>query len=272
MALPVALQLYSVRNEIAEDMRGTLQKVKELGYDGVEFAGLFGNDPIEVKKMCEEIGLVPLAAHIPYQSMAKDPKGAIWRYGSIGCKYAVVPYLAKEQRYGTESFATVIDDIKKIGAVANELGMTLLYHNHDFEFDKTEDGKYVLDYMYDEVNEALLKTELDTCWINVAGENPSEYIRKYSGRAPIVHLKDFVGQRSDNMYALIGLDDGDEKKADSFEYRPLGSGLQNFSEILSAAESAGAVWVVVEQDEPSMGLTSIECARNSREYLRTLGY
>ncbi len=253
-------------------MRGTLQRVKALGYDGVEFAGLFGNDPMEVRQICEEIGLIPIAAHIPYQNMAKDPKGALWRYGSIGCKYAVVPYLAKESRYGTDCFATVMEDIKKIGAVANELGMTLLYHNHDFEFDKTDDGRYVLDYMYDEVDASLLKTEIDTCWVNIAGENPSEYITKYSGRAPIVHLKDFVGKKSDNMYALIGIDDGAGKDGGGFEYRPLGSGVQNFSEILSAAEAAGATWVVVEQDEPSMGLSPLDCAKKSREYLKTLGY
>ncbi len=271
MALPVALQLYSVRNEIASDMRGTLLKVKALGYDGVELAGLFGNDPSEVRKMCEEIGLAVVSAHIPYQNMAKDPHAALLRYALTGCRYAVVPYLAKEDRYGTENFSVVLENIKKIGAVANELGLTLLYHNHDFEFAKAGD-RYVLDMMYEEIDAEHLQTELDTCWIKVAGEDPVEYINKYSGRAPIVHLKDFVGERSDSMYALIGLDEDKPKSENSFEYRPLGMGVQNFSTILEAAETADTEWVVVEQDDPSMGLTPLECAQKSREYLRTLGY
>ena len=66
MALSVAVQVYSVRDFAEQDMRGTLQKIKDMGYAGVEFAGLYGNDPVEVKKACEEIGLVPLSAHVPF--------------------------------------------------------------------------------------------------------------------------------------------------------------------------------------------------------------
>lgn len=75
------------------------------------------------------------------------------------------------------------------GKVAKELGMTLLYHNHDFEFEKIN-GKYALDILYKEVPADLLETEMDTCWGNVDGEYPPPYIRKYRGRAPVVHLKE----------------------------------------------------------------------------------
>ena len=70
--IPVALQLYSVRDDMKEDFKGTLEKVKEMGYDGIEFAGLFDNDPKDVKKMCEEIGLVPVSAHVSYAEMMED--------------------------------------------------------------------------------------------------------------------------------------------------------------------------------------------------------
>ena len=76
----------------------------------------------------------------------------------------------------------------------------------DFEFAKTENGAYALDELYTEVTEDLLKTEIDTCWVNVAGENPSDYVRKYTGRAPIVHLKDFVYQ--DNWLNEVPLFEG----------------------------------------------------------------
>ena len=66
MSLPVAIQVYSVRDDAAADLRGTLQKIKDMGYDGVEFAGLYGNSPEDVRAMCDEIGLVPISAHVPF--------------------------------------------------------------------------------------------------------------------------------------------------------------------------------------------------------------
>ena len=96
-----------------------------------------------------------------------------------------------------------------------------------------------------------------------------KYILKYTGRAPVVHLKDFVGSKTDNMYELIGIDKKAETTA-KFEFRPVGKGKQNFPAIIDAAVIAGASWVVVEQDSPSMGLTPIECAKTSIEYLKTI--
>ena len=272
MALPVAVQVYSVRDDAKADLRGTLEKIKEMGYDGVEFAGLYGNSPEDIKKMCDEVGLVPISAHVPYLDMMGAPKGILSKYAAIGCKFVAVPYLTPDYRPGTECFPEVIENVKTLGKAAKELGIQLLYHNHDFEFMKL-DGKYALDILYDEVPEEYLKTELDVCWVNVGGEVPAEYIRKYAGRTPVVHLKDFVGEKSENMYELIGIKtEAAPARPSNFELRPVGSGCQDFPAILKAAEESGAEWVVVEQDNPSMGLTPMECIAKSREYLRTLGY
>ena len=270
MSFPVAIQVYSVRDAAAKDLRGTLKQIKEMGYDGVEFAGLYGHTPEAVRDMCLEFALVPISAHVPYLDMVKDPEGVLGQYATIGCKYVAVPYLTPEYRPGTPNFADVIKNVEKLGAVAKKLGMTLLYHNHDFEFLKI-DGKYALDILYDSVPADLLQTELDMCWVNVGGENPSDYLRKYSGRSPVVHLKDFAGSKSENMYELIGIEKKAEPAPQKFEFRPVGSGKQDFPSILKAAEDAGAEWVVVEQDNPSMGLTPLECAAKSRAYLKTIG-
>lgn len=147
--------------------------------------------------------------------------------------------------------------------------MQLLYHNHDFEFVKI-DGKYALDILYDTVPADLLKTELDTCWVNVGGENPADYVRKYTGRAPVVHLKDFAGEKSEHMYELIGIEEEKKEEKQKFEFRPVGYGKQDFKAILAASEDAGAEWVIVEQDQPSMGKTPLECAKMSIDYLRSI--
>lgn len=264
---PIALQLYSVRDDMAADFEGTLKKVKELGYDGVEFAGLYGKTAAEVKALCEEIGLTPISAHVPFVDMMNNPD-LIKVYKEIGCDYVVIPYLTEEYRPGQPKFQEVIDGAKMLAEKAKENGMKLCYHNHDFEFVKV-DGEYAIDILYAEVPE--LSPQFDTCWVNVGGENPAEYVRKYKGREEILHLKDFVGGKSENMYALIGIDENEKKDtAGKFELRPVGKGVQNFPEILKAAEEVAIKWVVVEQDNPSLGLTPMECAKVSMEYLKSL--
>lgn len=267
---PVALQLYSVRDNMAEDFEGTLKKVKSLGYDGVEFAGLFDKSADEVKVLVEENGLTPISAHVPYADMINDTDKVLSDYAKIGCKYVVIPYMTEEYRPGAEKFGELIEGIKKIGNKAKELGMTLLYHNHDFEFVKIGD-EYGLDVLYSSVDADIFKTELDTCWVNVGGENPAQYILKYSGRSPVVHLKDFVmSGKASNLYKLIGIDEEEkeEKEEGKFEFRPVGYGCQDFAAILDASDKAGAEWVVVEQDEATMGKTPLESAEMSRNYLK----
>lgn len=264
------IQLYSLRTDMEKDFYGTLQKVKEMGYDGVEFAGLFGNDASTVKDMCDKVGLVPVSAHVPYNEMMEAPEKVISCYAEIGCKFITIPYLTEECRPGREKFGEFVENIKMLGKLSKEKGMTLCYHNHDFEFEKV-DGEYILDIIYKEIPSDVLETQIDTCWANVGGENPAEYVKKYSGRAHILHLKDFAGQKGENMYGLIGIDDSKEKDApEEFELRPVGYGYQNFPEILEAAKAAGTEWVIVEQDSPSMGKTPLECAKMSIDYLESL--
>ncbi len=269
MKFPIALQLYTVRDSMEKDFEGTLKKVKEMGYDGVEFAGLYGKSAAEVKALCQEIGLVPISAHIPWVEMVANPDG-LKVYAEIGCKYVAIPYLEDDYRPGASKWDEVIKGAKMLGEKAKELDLKLCYHNHDFEFWKIN-GEYALDIIYREVPETILQTEFDTCWVKVSGVDPCEYIRKYAGRCEIVHLKDYVGGHSENMYELIGIE-SDGKKADEnkFAFRSVGAGLQNFPEILKACEESGTKWVVVEQDEPTAGLSRMECAEKSINYLKTL--
>ncbi|MEG0768112.1 MAG: sugar phosphate isomerase/epimerase, partial [Clostridia bacterium] len=152
-------------------------------------------------------------------------------------------------------------------------GIQLLYHNHDFEFVKLSE-QYGLDFLYDCVPATYLQTELDTCWVNYAGENPAAYVRKYAGRCPVVHLKDFVGRKGDKQpYALIQADGAATGAAMDvqFEFRPVGHGCQDIPAIMTAGIESGASWFVVEQDL-SVGRPALEAARMSRDYLRSIGY
>ncbi len=271
---PIGLQLYSVRDDLAADFEGTLKAVAEMGYDGVEFAGLCGKTAKEAKELCEKYGLVPVSAHIPFTDMMNDPEGTISEYAEIGVRYIAIPYLTEEYRPGHEKFNEVIEGAKILGAVCKKYGIQLLYHNHDVEFVKI-DGEYALDILYKEVPADILATELDTCWVNVGGADPAEYIRKYAGRSPVVHLKDFVmpGKKPAKMYALIGIDDGDQKNGnaeEAFGFRPVGYGVQDVPGLFEASHEAGTDWIVVEQDMPSLGKTPLECAKMSIDYIKTI--
>ncbi len=275
MALPVAVQVYSVRDSAEANLADTLRKIKDMGYDGVEFAGLYGYSPEYIKGLIDGIGLIPVSAHIPLDEMIADPEGTFAAYQTIGVKYGAVPYVTPERRPGAEKFFETIETIAKLGEIAKKYGITLLYHNHDFEFTKV-DGEYGLDILYSRVPKEFLETELDTCWVNVGGEVPAEYIAKYSGRTPVVHLKDFFmsGKLPKHLYALIGIDDEAEQddEPSTFEFRPVGHGMQDMPAILAAAEASGAKYVVVEQDEPSMGLSRMDSIKTSREYLKSIGW
>ncbi|MBR5483252.1 MAG: sugar phosphate isomerase/epimerase [Alistipes sp.] len=270
--LPIGLQLYSVRDAMEKDFKGTLQQVKAMGYDGVEFAGLFNNSPAQVKAWCEEIGLNPISAHVPLADMLADIDKVIADYKAVGCKFIVVPYVTEERRPGGELFMQMVEEIRAIGEKCKAAGLVLLYHNHDFEFKKLESGEFGLDYLYANVPADLLQTELDQCWVKYSGQDPVAYLQKYSGRSPVVHLKDFhkEGEQEGDPYALIGLNEGEKKQNTAFEFRPLGKGVQDIPSIIAASEAAGSKWLIVEQDQPSMGKSPMECVAMSMEYLKSI--
>jgi len=260
---PIALQVYSVRDEAAADFAGTMKKLKAIGYDGVELAGTYGMTAVECKKILDEVGLELVSAHVNIDLLEDD--AILEDYAATGIRFVAIPWLVGPK--DARELEAVIARIRKIGERVKAKGMQLLYHNHDFEFEKIG-GAYILDTYYDRIPAEYLQTELDTCWVNVGGEEPAAFVRKYTGRAPIVHLKDFAGSKSENMYALIGTDSAKEDSAGKFEFRPVGYGRQNIPAILEAAEDAGAGWVVVEQDSPSMGKTPMESVTMSIEYLK----
>lgn len=272
--LPVAVQLYSVRGDMEADFKGTLQKIKALGFDGVEFAGLFGNEPAQVNAWCKEIGLNPISAHVPLADMLADIDKVIADYKAVGCEYIVVPYVTEERRPGGELFLQMVEEIRSIGEKCKAAGLTLLYHNHDFEFKKLESGEHGLDYLYSNIPADLLQTELDQCWVHYSGLNPVDYLKKYTNRSPVVHLKNYhiEGEMEGDPYALIGLNEGEEKKSSAFEFRPLGHGVVDIAAIVEAATNeVGSKWLVVEQDNPSMDKTPMECVAMSVEYLKSIG-
>lgn len=275
MKINVGYQVYSAREEAEKDILSVLGQLAAIGYDGVEFAGFYGHAADEIAAMLEKTGLQAVSSHVPYQVFTADMRGTVDYHVRIGCKFIAVPYLDEDTRPGAPGFATALRNIAAFGRLCKEAGISLLYHNHDFEFVQVS-GQYGLDFIYDAIPCDLLQTEIDTCWVNVAGLVPAEYIAKYAGRAPIVHLKDFVGGKraGEALYALIDADGGDDRKIEAakepaFDFRPVGHGVQDVPAIVRAGLDAGAQWFVVEQDR-STERTPLEAARMSLETVRKI--
>ena len=275
MDIKLGYQIYSAREEAEKDFDAVCAKLKEFGYDGVEFAGFYGYSADDIIAVLKKYDLAAISSHVPYATIIADMDGTIAFHKAIGCKFIAVPYLDEETRPGAAGFATALRNIAAFGAKCKEAGIQLLYHNHDFEFIKMS-GQYGLDFMYDAIPADILATELDTCWVNVAGEVPAEYIRKYAGRCPVVHLKDFIGSKKEGaqLYALIKEDGSDDievkKEAEpAFDFRPVGYGVQDIPAIIAAGLESGAQWFIVEQDRSSER-APLDAAKMSCDYVRGL--
>ncbi len=249
MALRLALQLYSVGEDAKKDLDGTLRRVKEMGYEGVEFAGLYGHDAAEVSEMLHQYGLIPVSAHVSLEELETKFDEVAASYKQIGCPYLAVPYLIHALQPVSGNFEEAISRIEAVAKRYTEAGFIVSYHNHDFEF-KTINGVLALDLLYDRISEEYLKTQIDTCWANVGGADPASYVLKYTGRAPTVHIKDFYlkGKPQNHMYKLLCDKDDRKEEEGNFSYRPVGYGLQDVPKIMAACKKAGTEWVIVEQD------------------------
>lgn len=268
----VGLQLYSVRDAMAADFEGTLQAVKDMGYEYVEFAGYFGRTAQQIKEILDRIGLKCVSVHQGIEFFDEDPDAAAEFLKTFGVKYSVLPWYPKDRLAGSPDWEASVAHMRRVAEVLKKHDMKMGYHNHEFEFE-THEGKYIHDYIFEELGLDLIEPELDTCWVCYAGLEPADKIRDFKGNVTIVHLKDFVAKRLNGgpAYALIDADGNVPKKGtredNGFEFRPVGYGRQDFKAILEACEECGTEYVIVEQDS-HYDATELEDAKKSREYLK----
>ncbi|GGC96986.1 sugar phosphate isomerase [Thalassobacillus devorans] len=241
--IPVAVQMYTLRNESERDFSGTLKRVEELGFDGVEFAGYGDLTVKEVKSLLDELGLQAVSSHVPLEELQENLPKVIEEQKILGSQYLVVPFLLPEQR-NEDDYQSLILFLQQAGKRCREKGITLCYHNHDFELDHLSDGKMALETIFDETNPEELHTELDIYWLKKAGENPVDWLKRYQGRSPLVHLKDMTN---------------DEEQF----FAELGTGGVDIEAVLAAGEEAGVKWWIIEQDESRRSpLESLEISMN----------
>jgi sugar phosphate isomerase/epimerase len=246
-SIPVAVQMYTLREESEKDFAGTIKKVAELGFDGVEFAGYGGLTPREVKALLDQFGLFAVSSHVSLEELENNLAQVIKDQKILGSKYVVCPYLMPDRR-SEEDYQALISVLDQIGETCRLEGITLLYHNHDFELERLSDGRMALEAIFDDTNSENLMTELDVYWLTKAGESPVEWINRYKNRSPLVHLKDMTTD------------------AEQF-FAELGTGGVDIETVLNAGDETGVKWWVVEQDMSRR--TPFESIEISLNYLKT---
>ena len=248
--IPVALQLYTVRDVAAEDFVGTVRQVADMGYAGVELAGETGGmSPAELKSFLDDLGLKRAGSHTGLDLLEGDLQKVIDDNLAVGNPWVVCPWMPEERRQDADGWRKAAEALTEIGGKVKAAGLQLCYHNHSFEFEQFE-GQTGFDIFYEAADPELVMAEIDTYWVQHGGEDPAATIRRFAGRCPLVHLKDMT-------------DDPEPT------FTEVGNGILDFQAIFAASVEAGADWYIVEQDRCDG--PSIESARISLENLKKWG-
>ncbi|WP_113674168.1 sugar phosphate isomerase/epimerase family protein [Vallitalea guaymasensis] len=226
--IKIALQLYTVREECENDFIGTLEKVADLGYEGVELAGVHGLSAEQLKEELDRLNLKVVGSHIGLDQLEKDLDKIIDYNKTIDNSIIVCPYAKWESKEGLDELAC------KLNAISDKLnsaGLQLLYHNHSHEFEKIDDS-YGLDLLYNLTKKSNMLMELDTHWVRRADKDVIDYMNQNKDILKLVHIKDMKEIHGEKTFAAIG------------------EGIMDIPAIIDKAVELGCSWVIVENDQP----------------------
>jgi len=253
----IAAQMYTVRDfcktpaEIAE----SCQKVAAMGYTAIQSSGMGREQPVsaaELRRICDGEGLTICATHISFDQMRDETAKVIDDHNTMGCSIAGIGGAPEYARESETSWIAFAKEASEVAAKLAEADIDFVYHNHSNEFAKFGD-RIVMDILFDESDPDYFKFELDTYWVQHGGGSPVAWIRKCSGREPIVHLKDFAITFDREQF-----------------YTEVGEGNLQWPGIMQACEDGGVLWMAVEQDTcPGNPFDSLRVSCNN---LKSWGY
>lgn len=251
----IGLELYTVRDALAKDFEGTLAKVRKVGYREVELAGYFSHipdfspSPKRTREILDGDGLTAPSTHVPYSALSPENWAKVIEVSKIlGHEYIVNPSIDRELLKQPDGWQRAAHTFNRAGEESQKAGIQFAYHNHVEEFEPTENGKLPYDMLLSETDPKLVKMEMDLGWAHKAGADILGYFKKYPGRFPLVHVKDF--DKDDNMTEV-------------------GKGVVDWKGIFAKADLAGIKHYFVEHDQPKSPFDSIQV---SYEYLKDLRF
>lgn len=227
--LPVGVQLYSVRNQCAEDLPGTIAKVAAMGYDGVEFAGYYDNTAADLRKLLDDNGLKCCGTHTQMDTLSKENLQATIEFNqTLGNKYLICPWLNPEGDNPKDIWLQHANRFNEVAEVLKPLGMYVGYHCHAHDFHALDSGEIPWEILFDNTADNVVM-QVDTCNCMTGGGDPIKYLKKYPGRSLTVHLKEWSATKKD---AIMG--EGDVK----------------WDEVFAICESTGGTeWYIIEEEK-----------------------
>lgn len=250
MSIPIALQLYSVRQDCAADLLGTIAKVAKMGYVGVEFAGYHGHTAEAIRAVLDDHGLKAPSTHAGFDTLQPDKIDAtIEFHKSLGVRDLIVPWLPESARNSEESCRATSDRFNAIGEKLKAHGMRTGFHCHEGDMKPINGGKSAWDFIAEFTTPDFIM-QYDTANGMSGGADPVQPILDWPGRGQLTHLKEWSGEHG---------------------AKPIGEGQIPWSRVFEACETVGGVeWYVVEH-EAYEGMTPLEAVEKCLQNLRGMG-
>lgn len=230
----VYLETYSVRDLMKQDFKGTLKKIAEIGYVGVEFAGYGGYSAADLKAYLKEIGLDPISSHVGYDKLEENIPYLV----ELGARFMICPGAPFENEAECKKVAR---EFNRIGKLCNAAGLRFGYHNHTREF-QTDAGRYLLEIVMENTDPDLVMFQIDVGWATKAGVDVPAFFRKHADRIELLHIKE----------------------ADD---TPMGTGIIDWKNIHKIAEEIGVKGYIVEREHDYKGGDILGCVREDLEAL-----
>ncbi len=254
---PLAVQLWSFRNDFKKDVPGTLKRVRQLGFTHVELAGYYGMTAQQFRAELDKADLKAISMHIEYK-VARDKIDEVIRDAKVlGVQDVGVPWI--KSPFTKADCLQAIQVFNQAGQKLAENGLRFFYHIHGYEFVPNEGGQGTLfDLLMEKTDPRYVFMQLDTYHVAFPGQDPVKLLQKYPGRFASLHLKDI---RKD----VAGENSGAFKEKDA---RPMGQGKIDWPEVLKAAHKQGVKWYIIEDETTAVWQAIAE----SLKYLQTVKY
>ena len=249
----IGLQLYTVRDLLEKDFDGTMERVAEIGYTNMEFAGYYNRTPEQVRALLDRLKMTSKSTHIGAQQMRQDAAAQIRSAQIIGQEYITIPSYNFPRDGGIDAWKKGAAEFNQWGAMCKNAGLKLGYHNHSAEFAKVEGGPTGLDVLLRETDPSLVDFEMDLYWTVFADQDPLAWFARYPGRFAMWHTKDL------------------QVAAGAKGMTPVGRGTMDFKSYFAHASDSGMKYFFVEHDTAAAYPGgSLESIRASYTYLHQI--
>ena len=235
---PVGVQMWSFREYLPKDLKGTLAKVRAMGFREVEGAGLWKHTVAEVRSALDAAGLRCQSAHMGFERLRDDPSGTITEAKALGATWVACAWIPHQKEFTREDALKSAEVFNKFGAAAESAGMRFAYHCHGYEMLPAPEGTR-FDTLAQNTDPKRVSFQIDVFHALHGGGDPVDLIKRYASRVTSLHLKDLKKGVAVPKGTGVGTPDDDV---------PLGTGQVDWPAVLGAAKKAGASLYYVEDE------------------------